>query len=129
MRRAAFVTAVIMLAAAGGCISTNREVMSTTTSMENPWEIGATNVPSSLPWGGGRVEAPDRDAWAYYRVGKTDSLTGIAIRYYGDRRYSEDIFLFNKKALQKSGGLRRGMVLILPAIDGMDKPVSFRTRP
>jgi nucleoid-associated protein YgaU len=57
---------------------------------------------------------------AHYRVGKIDSAKSIAVRFYGDDRYAEDILELNKEAIRKARGLKPGMVIALPPVRERD---------
>ncbi len=50
----------------------------------------------------------------FYRVAKTDTLVSIAERFYGDQSYRREIYQENRQEIDKAGGLKHGMVVILP---------------
>mgnify|MGYP001309490176 CR=1 FL=1 len=69
--------------------------------------------------------APERDGngpplGAHYRVGKTDTAKSIALKFYGNDRYAEDILELNKEAVRKARGLKPGMVIALPPVRERD---------
>ena len=69
------------------------------------------------------VQAPKREfppEGAHYRVSKTDTAKSIAIKFYGDERYAENILEINKETIRRARGLKPGMVILLPFVTSGD---------
>lgn len=60
------------------------------------------------------VEAEGRDRPASYRVRAGDSLSSIAVRFYGDENKSREIYRRNRSAIRDPNRLMVGQELILP---------------
>jgi len=117
--------AVAAVLLACGCVELSRRPVSISATVENPWQVGRAGLPisSARPGGLGGVDYQDA---ALYRVSKTDTLSGIALRHYGDRRYTYDVYLANGEKIKEAGGLRRGMIIRLPKLE---EPTSARVFP
>ena len=58
---------------------------------------------------------------ARYRVSKTDTAKSIALRFYGDEDFAQDIVEFNKEAIRQAKGLKAGLVISLPPARQRDR--------
>lgn len=123
-------TAVALAAlAAVGCVELGRRPAGYTVTVENPWQVGGAGLPISRARPGGLAGIDYGEDASLYRVSKTDTLPGIAIRHYGDRRYTYDLYIVNGAMLKEAGGLKRGMVLRLPKLDRPTSADIFPARP
>ncbi len=105
---------IVCLIICAGCVELERRPFALEPGFGRPLGIRKTPIPVSVPQpeGLGGLTAGDNDV--YYRTSKTDSLVRIAEKYYGDRRYSREIYRVNRDVILSAGGLRRGLVIILP---------------
>lgn len=110
-----FLTVCLLAAVAAGCVELDRQ----RTALK-PRVIGDAalvrkpGVSVSMPDPSGLSGGIPGDSDGLYRVGKTDTLTGIARRFYGDAAYSRYIKERNADLLREAGGLKRGLVIELP---------------
>ena len=65
----------------------------------------------------------------FYRVAKTDTLISIAKRFYGNARFARELGNVNSQRIDEAGGLKRGLVLVLPKIEEEDRSLPLDTRP
>jgi nucleoid-associated protein YgaU len=82
----------------------------------SPQQVIATERPPELP--APKVERPPEGA--HYRVLKTDTAKSIAVKFYGDDRYAEDILELNKETIRRARGLKPGTVILLPPVKVRD---------
>ncbi len=117
------------LLAGSGCTELSRKQTGMNATVENPWQVGRAGLPISQARPGGLGRLNYGEEAMLYRVTKTDTLTDIAIKHYGDRRFTYDIYLVNGTKLKEAGGLRRGIVLKLPKMDEPTSAEVFPARP
>ena len=105
------------VAALFGCVELSRkrvalepEVIGGNVGVKKPGVI----IPAPRTDGLARVRYGDIEG--FYRVAKTDTLVSIAEKFYGDRSFAREISERNKDAIRAAGGVKRGMVLVLPTI-------------
>ena len=119
----------LVVFAAGGCMELGRRPAGYTLTIENPRQVGGTGLPVSSARPGGDSGMDYGEDAPLYRVSKTDTLSGIATRYYGDRRYTYDLYLVNGRLIEETGGLKRGMTLRLPDLEKPTAADVFPARP
>ena len=123
------VAVCVATAVLGGCRGPGPRIR-TTLSMDPAGlvEIGSARSPAGWrPYG--RLRATHGVPAAYYRVSKTDSLASVAVKCYGDRNRSYEIHAANKELIDERSGLKRGMVIALPEIEGRPLTNPYKTRP
>ncbi len=100
----------------------------TTTTVEKTEYVAFTN-PAAEAVAKARAEALRgyhvTGAMGYYRVAKTDTIVSVARRFYGDRKFAREIANVNSDRMKDAGGFRRGLVIVLPAIQTDDGRLIF----
>ena len=123
------VAVCVVAAVLGGCRGPEPRIR-TTLSIDPAGlvEIGSAGTPAGRrPYG--LLRATGGVPAAYYRVSKTDSLASVAVKFYGDRDRSYEIHAANKALIDERSGLKRGMVIALPEIEGRPLTNPYNSRP
>ena len=120
---------VLAVCALGGCTKGAARQRLVVGFTENPLQIGHAGPdvlpPRPLGLGGYRPRGDE----AYYRVSKTDTFTTIAIKFYGHARYYSELFFANEGRLAEAGGLKRGLIIVLPTMADGARPRTPTARP
>ncbi len=111
-----FIAGALLFAA--GCRTPGPERVSLKPELAGPeiLQFAKPSIRLTTPTPEGLSSGPISPANRFYRVGKTDSLVSIAERFYGDRKYAQDIYELNKPAVRQAGGLTRGLIIALPEL-------------
>jgi len=112
--RALKLSLAMALLCMAGC---TREVNRTSRLGSYPMEIGSAGTPLALRHQGSLRDWQYSGDVLYYRVSKTDTVAGIAVKFYGNRDRSLEVYAANKEVLKDAGGLKRGMILALPVLE------------
>ncbi len=64
--------------------------------------------------GGWRRSSPERTAQRTYAVRKQDTLSGLALQFYGDARRYLELYEANRHQMNSPEDLREGMILVIP---------------
>ena len=124
------VLVAVCLAALAGCMEYGRRVVSLQPEITGDvWQIRKPGVVVSEPKPEGLAGEKVAAANSFYRVAKTDTLVSLAQKFYGDRRYARDIYELNRDTITRAGGLKRGLVILLPEIDRNRDGLSATARP
>ena len=110
-----FFTCLALAVALAGCVETGRRRVQLSPELIHDARVlkkpGITvTVPRPEGLSGFLLDKSER----LYRAAKTDTLVVIAERFYGDRSMSSRLYEANRDLLRASGGLKRGMVIVLP---------------
>ncbi|MCD6405850.1 MAG: hypothetical protein J7M19_08480 [Planctomycetes bacterium] len=105
---------LFVLVVCGGCVELGRRPVTLKPGFGEPLGHRKPRIAVSIPQPQGLAGWTAGDDDVYYRTSKTDSLVRIAEKFYGDRRYSREIYLVNEDVISSAGGLRRGLVIVLP---------------
>lgn len=112
------ICAAVVLAAVFGCVELKRtnkalapEIIGDSIKVRKP------GVAASMPRAEGLADVKFASIEGFYRVAKTDTLVSITERFYGDTRYMRQLVERNRDIITASGGMKRGMVLVIPKLE------------
>jgi hypothetical protein len=109
------IIATMLAAALSGCVRTGTARVTLTPELyDDPFPLRKPGVIIRTARPQKMYESGLDRREAFYRVAKTDTLVSIAEEFYGDRAMGWAIQERNREALREAGGLKRGMVIVLP---------------
>lgn len=107
-----------VLAALSGCVEMKRtnkalapEIIGDSIKVRKP------GIAASMPRTEGLADVKFASIEGFYRVAKTDTLVSITEKFYGDTRYMRQLVERNKDIINAGGGVKRGMVLVIPRLE------------